>query len=344
MFRFECDYTEGAHPRILEELVRTNLEQTAGYGEDAYCQRARELIKEKCNAPESDVYFLVGGTQTNATVISAVLRPHQGVVSASTGHINVHETGAVEATGHKVLPIPSADGKITAQQLDKLCRDHWEDPTYNHMVQPGMVYLSHPTENGTLYSKQELAGIRKICDKYDMPLFVDGARMGYGIMSEKSDLTLADMAEICDAFYIGGTKQGLLFGEALVISRESIKKDFNYIIKRHGGLLAKGRLLGIQFKTMLEDDLYFTLAKQADEYAMQIRRAFERKGIGMFYDSYTNQQFPVLTREQHEKLNESFASSYWGQTENGGIIVRFCTSWATERVAVEALVKAIDEL
>lgn len=344
MFRFECDYTEGAHPRILEELVRTNFEQTPGYGVDEYCEKARALIREKCNAPESDVYFLVGGTQSNATVISAVLRPHQGVVSASTGHINVHETGAIEATGHKVLPIPSVDGKITAEQLETLCREHWDDPTYNHTVQPGMVYLSHPTENGTLYSKQELTDIKSVCNKFDIPLFVDGARMGYGIMSEKSDITLADMAEICDVFYIGGTKQGFLFGEALVISKNSIKKDFNYIIKRHGGLLAKGRLLGIQFKTMFEEGLYFSLAQQADSYAMEIRRAFESKGIAMFYDSYTNQQFPVLTQEQYDKLSEDFASSYWGKTENGEIIVRFCTSWATTQESVDALLDAIKEL
>lgn len=344
MFRFECDYTEGAHPRILEELAKTNFEQTAGYGEDKYCERARELIREKCNAPDSDVYFLVGGTQTNATVISAVLRPHQGVISASTGHINVHETGAVEATGHKVLAIPSEDGKITAEQLGTMCKAHWEDVNYNHTVQPGMVYLSHPTENGTLYSKQELSDIKEVCNKYDIPLFVDGARMGYGIMSEKSDLTLADMAEICDVFYIGGTKQGLLFGEALVIINENIKKDFNYIIKRHGGLLAKGRLLGIQFKTMLEDDLYFSLAEQADKYAMQIRNAFEKKGIKMFYDSYTNQQFPILSQQQYDKLSENFAFSYWGKTADNGIIVRFCTSWATKNEAVDALVDSISKL
>lgn len=344
MFRFECDYTEGAHPRILEELTKTNFEQTAGYGEDKYCEKARELIKDRCNAPESDVYFLVGGTQTNATVISAVLRPHQCVVSASTGHINVHETGAVEATGHKVLTIPSVDGKITAEQLNALCKEHWEDVNYNHTVQPGLVYLSHPTENGTLYSKQELTDIKAVCLKYDIPLFVDGARLGYGLMSEKSDLTLEDMAKLCDAFYIGGTKQGFLFGEAVVITRDSIKKDFNYIIKRHGGLLAKGRLLGLQFKTMFEENLYFELAEKADKYAMQIRNAFEAKGIRMFYDSYTNQQFPVLSNEQYETLSKEFAFSYWGKADDDNVVVRFCTSWATQEDAMRALIDSIQKL
>lgn len=343
MFRFECDYTEGAHPRILELLVQTNMEQTAGYGEDEYCEKARKLIKKKCNAPESDVYFLVGGTQTNATVISAVLRPHQGVVSASTGHINVHETGAVEATGHKVISIPSDDGKITAEQLNALCKEHWDDVNYNHTVQPGMVYLSFPTENGTLYTKKELMDIKSVCLEYDIPLFVDGARMGYGIMSEKCDLTLEDMAELCDVFYIGGTKQGFLFGEAVVITKNSIKKDFNYIIKRHGGLLAKGRLLGLQFAAMLEDDLYFSLAKKADEFALKIRKAFEEKDIEMFYDSYTNQQFPLLSDQQYEALGKEYAFSFWGKSGDKNI-VRFCTSWATKEEAVTALLKSIEEL
>ncbi|MGL4791388.1 MAG: threonine aldolase family protein, partial [Anaerotignaceae bacterium] len=252
MIRFECDYAEGAYPRVLEILGESNLNQTTGYGNDEYCQKAKELIKKACNSPNSDVHFMVGGTQTNATVIAASLRPHQGVISVETGHINVHETGAIEFSGHKVIALSSDDGKITADQIRQCVVSHWEDAAHEHMVQPGMVYISHPTENGTLYTKEELTKISQTCKEFNLPLFMDGARLGYGLMAEGSDITLEDLCKLCDIFYIGGTKIGALFGEALVINNESLKKDFRYFIKQNGAMLAKGRLLGIQFIALFE--------------------------------------------------------------------------------------------
>ena len=251
MIRFNCDYLEGAHPRIIEKLVETNLVQTPGYGEDEFCERARKVIREKCGVPDAYVQFLVGGTQTNLTVIASTLRPYQGVLSANTGHINAHETGAIEATGHKVLALPSEDGKITAAQVQEAYDAHWADGSHEHIVQPGMVYISHPTENGTLYTKEELKALYDTCQKLGLPLFLDGARLGYGLMSEGSDLTWKDVAAYTDVFYIGGTKVGALFGEAVVITNPALKKDFRYMIKQRGGMLAKGRLLGIQFLTLL---------------------------------------------------------------------------------------------
>ena len=274
MILFTSDYTEGAHPRIIEKLAETNMEQTVGYGEDPYCEEAREAIKKVCEAPEADVHFLVGGTQTNFTVISSILRPFQGVLCADSGHINVHETGAVEATGHKVLALPSKDGKITGQQIKEYYDLHWSDESHEHIVQPKLVYISHPTENGTIYSKSELQELYATCKELGLPLFMDGARMGYGLMSEKSDMTLADIAANTDVFYIGGTKVGALFGEAVVITKSALKKDFRYCMKQSGAMLAKGRLLGIQFDTLFTDDLYFKIAAHADKLAMKLKNAF----------------------------------------------------------------------
>ncbi len=290
---------------ILKRLEETNMEQTAGYGEDPYCESARRKIRELCESPEADVHFLVGGTQTNFTVISAILRPHQGVLAAQSGHINVHETGAVEATGHKVLTLPSTDGTICADQVREIWKEHWEDANHEHVVQPGMVYISHPTENGTLYSKEKLTELSKACQELGLPLFLDGARLGYGLMAETSDLTLADVAELTDVFYIGGTKVGALFGEAVVITNPALKQDFRYLIKQRGGMLAKGRLLGLQFETLFTDGLYFELGKRADELALRLKKAFLDKGYGLAYDSYTNQQFPILPEEHLEKLRET---------------------------------------
>ena len=256
MIRFNCDYLEGAHPKILEKLQETNFVQTLGYGEDAYCERARAMIREKCGAEDAYVQFLVGGTQTNTTVIASILRPYQGVLCANTGHINAHETGAIESTGHKVLALPSEDGKITAAQVQEAYDAHWADGSHEHIVQPGMVYISHPTENGTLYTKEELKALYETCQKLELPLFLDGARLGYGLMSKGTDLTWQDIAAFTDVFYIGGTKVGALFGEAVVITNASLTKDFRYMIKQRGGMLAKGRLLGIQFETLLSDGLY----------------------------------------------------------------------------------------
>lgn len=344
MIRFECDYLEGAHPKILELLTKTNFEQTPGYSTDIYCEKARSIIREKCNLPDCDVHFLVGGTQTNTTVIASILRPYQGVLCADTGHINVHETGAIESTGHKVMPIPSDDGKITAQNIQDAYDSHFNDATAEHMVQPGMVYISHPTENGTLYTKSELEAISTVCHKYNLPLFLDGARLGYGLTAEGSDLKLEDIAALCDVFYIGGTKAGALFGEAVVITNHHLKKDFRYFIKQKGGLLAKGRLLGIQFLALLEDDLYFKITKHANKLALKIRDAFLEKGCSFRYDSITNQQFPIISDEYFKKLKENYAFSFWEKVDENHTAVRFCTSWATKEEDVERLISDIKQL
>lgn len=344
MIRFECDYSEGAHPRILERLAQTNLEQTPGYGVDEHCRHARELILEACQAPQAEVAFLVGGTQANQTVIASLLRPYQGALCAQTGHINVHETGAIEATGHKVLPLPQKDGKITAAAVEEACAAHWADATHEHMVQPGMVYLSQPTEVGTLYTRQELEDIRAVCDKYSIPLYIDGARCGYGLGAAENDVTLADLARLAHVFYIGGTKVGALFGEAVVICDPALQRDFRYMIKRQGGMLAKGRLLGIQFETLFADGLYEQLGRHAVELAGRVRRAFEEKGVEMAYPSHTNQQFPILTQAQRDKLGEKYAFSFWEQVDEDRAAVRFCTSWATREEDVDALVADIANL
>lgn len=344
MIRFECDYTEGAHPRILERLIKTNEEQTPGYGMDAHCEKARGYIRQACQAEHADVHFLVGGTQANTTIIASVLRPHQGVVAANTGHIAVHETGAIEATGHKVLILPSDDGKLEAQQVRELYEAHWSDVTHEHMVQPGLVYISHPTENGTTYSKAELEALSKVCRECKLPLMIDGARLGYGLAAQGSDLSLADIARLCDVFYIGGTKIGAMMGEAVVIINDVLKKDFRYIIKQNGGMLAKGRLLGIQFETLFEDGLYYEISQHAVDMAMLIRAAFAEKDVCFRYPSMTNQQFPVLPDAVLQKLNEKYSCSYWERVDAEHSAVRFCTSWATKRENVAMLIKDIQAL
>ena len=314
MIRFENDYAEGAHKRILKRLVETNEEQTPGYGMDEHCEKARAYIRKACDAENADIHFLVGGTQTNTTIIASILRPHQGAVSAITGHIAAHETGAIEATGHKVLTLPSDDGKIRAEQVKELYDAHWNDATHEHMVQPGLVYISNPTENGTTYSKSELEELSKVCRECGLPLFMDGARLGYGLVSKDSDLSLADIARLCDVFYIGGTKIGALFGEAVVIINDDLKKDFRYMIKQKGGLLAKGRLLGIQFETLFEDGLYYEISNHAVEMAMMIREAFVEKGFSLRYDSKTNQQFPILPNDVINELSKKYSFSYLGKS------------------------------
>ncbi len=342
MTQFTCDYTEGAHEAILRRLFETNLEQTAGYGEDPYCDRARRLIRDLCRDDRLDVHFLVGGTQTNTTVIAAALRPHQGVIAAASGHINVHESGAIESTGHKVLAVPSRDGKLSALDVRRVYQAHWEDETREHMVQPGMVYLSQPTENGTLYSLAELTDLWETCQDLGLFLYIDGARLGYGLMSPACDMTLPDLARRCDAFSLGGTKQGLLFGEALVLSHPALKRDFRYFIKQRGGLLAKGRLLGVQFCAILENGLYFDLARHADQLALDLRRAFEDRGYEMLYDSRTNQQYPILPDALLAALEKDFAFAFWAKPDGEHTAVRVCTSWATEASAVKDLIRALD--
>ena len=343
MIRFNCDYSEGAHPRILQRLTDTNFEQTAGYGDDPHCENARRLILKECGQPDADVYLLVGGTQTNLTVIAAALRPYQGVLSAVSGHINVHESGAIEATGHKVLALPSDDGKITATQVEKAYSDHFSDETQIHIVQPKMVYISHPTEIGTLYTKQELTELSEVCRRRGLYLFMDGARMGYGLTASDTDLTLSDIARLCDVFYIGGTKVGALFGEALVICNDELKKDFPYMIKQRGGLLAKGRLLGIQFETLFEDGLYYELGRHANEAAAIIKEACVRKGLDFLCDSPTNQQFPILPNDMVEAFRSKYSFADMGAVGDDRRAVRFCTSWATRLEDAQTLAKDILE-
>lgn len=345
MIRFESDYTEGAHHKIIDALVRTNMEQTAGYGVDEHCEHAKELIRIECDAPDADIHFLVGGTQTNMTVIASILKSYQGVVCADIGHINVHETGAIESTGHKVLTLKNNDGKITADQLRELCEQHINDGSREHTVQPGMVYISNPTEVGTLYTKQELGEISNICRQFELPLFLDGARLGYGLMAEGNDLSLKDIANLCDVFYIGGTKVGALFGEAVVITNSDLEKDFRYYIKQKGAMLAKGRLLGIQFEELFTDNLYYEISEHADRLAMKIKHAFENKGIKFAVDSYTNQQFPILTYDQVLRLNGKYSFSMnESELQAGPASVRFCTSWATNEKDVDALIQDIERL
>ncbi len=344
MIYFECDYQEGAHPRIMEHMLETNMMQTIGYGEDAYTAQTKELLKAKLAAPQSDVHFLVGGTQTNTTFISSVLRPHQGVVSAHTGHIAVHETGAIEAIGHKVLTLPSDDGKLTAAQVLETHRAHWADASFEHMVQPGMVYISLPTENGTMYTKQELSELYAVCQSCDLPLYIDGARLGYGMASPLNDLNWEDVPRLCDAFYIGGTKQGALFGEALVINNASLQKDFRYLIKQKGGLLAKGRLLALQFLTLFTDDLYMQLSHHAIDMAMKLKDALIEMNVPLHYDSYTNQQFPILHNDAAALLREKFVFLDWERLDSHYSVVRFCTSWATPENHIDELIQALKQV
>ena len=341
MIQFQCDYNEGAHPLIMQRLLESNMEQTIGYGEDHYCNQARALIKQACQSDSIDVHFLVGGTQTNTTVISHTLRPYQGVLTAVSGHINVHETGAIESTGHKVLSIATPDGKLTATQIEEAVLAHQHEDGPEHMVQPGMVYISFPTEVGTVYTLAELESISTICRKYSLPLFVDGARLGYGLCSPESDITLPQLATLADVFYIGGTKVGALFGEAVVISNESLKRDFRYSIKRHGGMLAKGRLLGIQFAQLFTDNLYMQIAQHAIDEAMRIKAALQAKGIKFLIDSPTNQQFPILSNAQYEELSKKYLFSFWQRVDEEHTAVRICTSWATKSENVDCLIEDI---
>ena len=348
MIRFESDYLEGALPEVMEALVRTTLEQTPGYGEDAHCARAAQLIREKCAAPEAAVHFLVGGTQANMTVIAAALRPHQAAVAAATVHIAVHETVAGEATGHMVISLPSPDGKISAGQVRDCVEAHWADSTHEHQPQPALGYISQLTDYGTVYSLAELEAMSAVCREKGLLLFGDGARMGAALAS--SDVTLPDLARLTDVFYIGGTKLGARFGEAVVITNDDLKPDFRYCLKQHGGMLAKGRLLGEQFLALLDGEdgsgssLYFTMAKKADEQALRIRAAFEAKGCKVLHDSPTNQQFFVLPDEWYDKLAETYAMTHMGKPDKPHTAVRVCTSWATKDEAVEQLIQDVATL
>lgn len=337
MIRFNCDYSEGAHERILKRLAETNLEQTPGYGEDHYCAEAAELIKKACDAPNAAVHFLVGGTQANLTVIAAALRPHQGAVGAQTAHINCHETGSIEATGHKVLPLPSEDGKISAAQVKELYESHIHDESFEHTVQPGMVYISHPTELGTIYTKRELEELYAVCRECGMYLFVDGARLAYALEAEENDVELSDLAANSDVFYIGGTKVGALFGEAVVIMNDQLKRDFRYMIKQRGGMLAKGRLLGLQFSELFKDGLYREMGRHADRLAGEIRSALADRGYPLLVPNTTNQIFPVIPDTVLESWKDKYTYTYQCRVDSEHSAVRFCTSWATKPEDVKAL-------
>jgi len=337
MLFFENDYARGAHEKIMERLLVTNREATTGYGTDDYCKLAKEKIKKVCNCPNAEVFFLVGGTQTNQIVTDTVLHDVEGVVAATTGHVSVHEAGAIEYTGHKVLTLPSVDGKLKAEDLQELMEAFLQDESHEHMVYPGMVYISHPTELGTLYSKAELEQIRKVCDRYKLPLYLDGARLAYGLMSYETDVTMEDIAKICDIFYIGGTKVGALFGEAVVFTKNNVPKHFFTSIKQHGALLAKGRLLGLQFDTLFTDDLYYEIGRHAIDYAEKMKAFFTEKGYEFYMDSHTNQQFILLENEKMNALKKQAQFTVWGPYDENKTIVRFVTDWATTDEDLEKL-------
>ena len=342
MIRFNSDYCEGAHPRILEALVRTNLEQTPGYGEDVHCAAAAARIKQLCGRDDLSVHFLVGGTQTNTTVLAAILKPYQGAIACDTGHINVHETGAIEATGHRVLALPSETGKLNGDMVREYCRLHFADDSHEHMVMPGAVYISNSTEIGGVYSAADLRDLRAACDEYSLALFLDGARLGYAMASEGSDATLPVLCETCDVFYIGGTKQGALFGEAVVFTNLELARNFRYMIKQRGGMLAKGRLLGIQFEELLRDDLYMELSRHAVSLAMKIKAAVLRKGLSFSSESASNQQFVIFPDDMLKKLSEKYAFSVMNRVDDRHTVARICTSWATREEDVDALVRDIE--
>ena len=344
MIYFNNDYSEGCHEQVLQALIRSNLEQTPGYGEDHYCMAAAEKIRKLCGREDMAVHFLVGGTQTNLTVIDAALRPHQAALCAETGHIHVHETGAVEATGHKVLTVPSDDGKITAKQVADVVNGHRADSSFEHMAQPKLVYISHPSEMGTLYTLAELEALSETCRALGLYLFLDGARLGYGLTARGTDVTIQDIARLCDVFYIGGTKVGALFGEAVCINAPGIREDFRYLIKQHGGMLAKGRLLGVQFDALMTNDLYFTVAGHANALADRIRQTLEELKIPCQVPGITNQIFPILPDDVLEELAKDFSFTEMGRVDESNRCVRFCTSWATTEENVDKLCQALVRL
>lgn len=339
MVSFESDYIAGAHPKVLERLVETNMEPAEGYGCDKYCLSAAEKIKTICGQPKAEVRFLVGGTQTNQVVISSMLNDYEGVIAATSGHISVHEGGAIEFTGHKVLALPGENGKLKASDIDSYITTFYADGNHEHMVFPGMVYISHPTEYGTLYSKQELSAISAVCRKHNIPLFLDGARLGYGLASLSADVTIRDVASLCDVFYIGGTKVGALCGEAVVFTHGNAPRHFTTQIKQRGALLAKGRLLGVQFDTLFTDNLYMEISSHAIEMAERLKLLLKAKGYRFFMESPTNQQFIILENKQLEELGKHVSVSFWEKYDENHTVVRFATSWSTSESDMKELEK-----
>ncbi|MDO5445114.1 MAG: beta-eliminating lyase-related protein [Eubacteriales bacterium] len=329
MLYFECDYNNGCHPEILKKLAETNDIYQPGYGYDCFSLSAKEKIRKTFACPDADIFFLCGGTQTNAVVISSMLRDYQGVVAAETGHIGTHESGAIEYTGHKVLPLPQHDGKIDAAELKSYVSAYYADGNYDHMVFPGMVYISFPTELGTLYSKAELQAIHAVCSEYGMPLFIDGARLGYGLMSSECDIPVEEFAELCDVFYIGGTKVGALCGEAVVFPRGNAPEHFFSMVKQHGALFAKGRVCGVQFDTLFTDDLYFNISRNAISKAESLKKILKEKEYPFFFETPTNQQFVIAENSELEKLREKVSFGFWDKYDDSHTVIRFCTSWVT---------------
>ena len=342
MIYFNSDYTAGAHPEVLDALVRTNLEHTVGYGLDSYTAEAKELIRKAIGCDDAEIIFLVGGTQTNATAIDGILARHEGVLAADSGHIAVHESGAIEASGHKVLTLPEYGGKVRAEDVERYISEFYCDETYQHMVAPGMLYISQPTEYGTIYSLDELEALSAVCRRHNIPLYIDGARMGYGLMAEGADVTLKDISRLADAFYIGGTKCGALFGEALVVTNSALLKNLFPLVKQHGALLAKGRLLGLQFGALFRDGLYERISGNAVGLALRLREIMRRAGYEVVIESPTNQQFFRLPNDVIDRLRRSVSFDYWGPRGAESSIVRFVTSWATTEadiVEMERLIK-----
>lgn len=343
MIHFDTDYMSGAHPEVMQRLMETNFDQTPGYGADQYTAKAKALVLEACGVPDARVHFLVGGTQTNSTVIDGILARHEGVLCAESGHINVHESGAIEATGHKVLTLPSYSGKVAAEDVRKFITDFYNDDTYEHMVAPGMLYISFPTEYGTIYSLKELEDISEVCHKAGIPLFIDGARLGYGLAAEGGDVTLKDIARLSDVFYIGGTKVGALFGEAVVITHPDLLQHFTPLIKQHGALLAKGRLLGVQFEALFTDGLYDRISQECVQKAVRLKNIFVSKGYRVEVDSPTNQQFFRLPNTIIDRLKEEVSFEMWGPRGETESVVRFVTGWTTTDGHIERLEELLSE-
>ena len=341
MISFECDYNNGAHPLVLENLVKYNNAKPTPYGFDEFSERAKGRIREAIGMPDAQIFFLTGGTQTNATTIDSMLYQYEGVICVSSGHINVHEAGAVEFTEHKIITLPEEQGKMSAKTLDQYLDDFMHDGNNAHAVYPGLVYITFPTELGTLYSAQELTDIYDVCQRYHIPLYIDGARLGYGLMAEECDVTLPFLARHCDVFYIGGTKIGALCGEAVVFTNREAHKHFFSIQKQHGAVIAKGALIGLQFDALFTDNLYFMLSEHAIKMAMQMKRIFQEKGYEFFVDSPTNQQFIVLSDAEVERLSQHFIFTHFGQAGNHHTICRFVTSWATTQEEIDELQRVL---
>lgn len=343
MISFECDYNNGAHPKVLENLIKYNGTKPTPYGFDEFCERAKDRIREACGMPDAQIFFLTGGTQTNATTIDSILYQYEGVICVETGHINVHEAGAVEFTEHKIITLPGTNGKMDPKVLDNYLDDFMHDGNNAHAVFPGLVYITFPTELGTLYSAKELDELYQVCQRYEIPLYVDGARLGYGLVAEGNDISLPYLARHCDVFYIGGTKIGALCGEAVVFTNRPAHKHFFSIQKQHGAVIAKGALIGLQFEALFTDDLYLQLSRHAIKMAMRMRKMFEEKGFEFFVDSPTNQQFVILPNAVVERLSQQMEFTHWGQTSGHRTICRFVTSWATTDDELDELEKILKD-